>query len=280
MIAERKIAEEEQLIISIATDSGHALHAAAIERLAFDFPEERFQRIKIAALGSPSPQVRLAAAGALESDGPVIAEAALLKAVQDPDQAVSDAAINTLCWFASKNLLITSHQMRCVAQAHLQIEYNRVFNYCLDVCLTARPFDDAENRVVIEYYDGWLAPLWQILSPYKPPEESAEDAFGEGAENERDENYQKDWHPNDGQVDFSADSKNSNQTDSIWDNLGDIWAPKNISPTQNARTMTLRLKKQVKQNFCKSWTMPIFTGHHGNKLTTIGFHLRLKSARK
>lgn len=72
------------IVLQVAADPSHELHAAAIGMMAFNFDLPGHLQLKIAALTHLDPKVRATAAGVLFWDEPVTAELPLIEAAGDP----------------------------------------------------------------------------------------------------------------------------------------------------------------------------------------------------
>jgi hypothetical protein len=92
-------------ISAVLQTPGHSLRIAATASLAFGFEEPEWQQRKVALLRDGDPAVRAAAALALLWDEPVVAEAALIEATNDPDDDVACDAIDTLRYYRSATVL-------------------------------------------------------------------------------------------------------------------------------------------------------------------------------
>lgn len=82
------------VVLEVASEPGHDLHAAAVGRLCGYFDAPAQQTLKIGALRHRDLAVRAAAAEGVARDHPVEAEGPLLGLTGDPDLKVADAA----CW--------------------------------------------------------------------------------------------------------------------------------------------------------------------------------------
>lgn len=96
---------ESPVVLAVAATPDHPLHEDAIAAMTFRYERPRHQALKIAALGHARPEVRIAAAQGLLYDEPVSAEAALIAALHDDDDAVADAARQALSYYDSRRAL-------------------------------------------------------------------------------------------------------------------------------------------------------------------------------
>ncbi|WP_437579639.1 HEAT repeat domain-containing protein [Sorangium sp. So ce887] len=152
---------EADIVEPVARDPAHPLHKEAIEALAFDFSEPRFQALKIAALEHPDADVRKVAADALLWDEPVAAEAPLLRAAADPAVDVAIAALDTLHYYPTQRCLravaaLCGHpdeRVRAAAgRCAFEIREDR-FRWALDRA------DPAERRRLL----AWMDPVRHLL---------------------------------------------------------------------------------------------------------------------
>lgn len=173
-VAERSEPDEASLIEKLAGDPTSKFHGDAIEALSFGFPEARFQSLKIAALSHADPSVRKKAAKSLYWDQPVCAESALLAAAMDPCDGVAIAALDALCWYTSKNVLLRLHELRCGGRPELLDCYNRTFRSVLEKCLDDFCFCMDESEAFNRYL-SWLEPLWSIMSYCHQAQENPDD---------------------------------------------------------------------------------------------------------
>ncbi|MCB9586133.1 MAG: hypothetical protein H6718_12090 [Polyangiaceae bacterium] len=90
-----------EVVLSVARDPRHPLHGAAIHSMSLGFWRPEHQRLKIAALSHPDPEVREPAATSLVLDEPIAAEPALLRCLEDSNSSVMDGAAATLEYYPS-----------------------------------------------------------------------------------------------------------------------------------------------------------------------------------
>lgn len=173
-VAQRSEPDEASLIEKLVGDPTNNFHGNAIEALSFGFPEARFQSFKIAALSHADSSVRKKAAKALYWDQPVCAELALLAAAMDSCDDVAIAALDALCWYTSKNVLLKLHELRCSGRPELLDCYNRTFKWVLEKCLDDLCFYMDESEAFNKYL-SWLEPLWSIMSYCHQAEENPDD---------------------------------------------------------------------------------------------------------
>ena len=87
------------IVLAVAKDATHKLHAEALGRMMFFFEMLEHQAIKIAALAHPEARVREVAACVVLYDEPVRAEEPLIRATGDPVSEVAAEAANTLEYY-------------------------------------------------------------------------------------------------------------------------------------------------------------------------------------
>ncbi len=85
---------DEDIVLPIATDPNHPLHARAVDALAFGF--EAHQDLAIAALSHRDPEVRCAAVTTVLWEEPLGAVPGLLACLDDDDDSVRSEVENTL----------------------------------------------------------------------------------------------------------------------------------------------------------------------------------------
>ncbi|MGK3965084.1 HEAT repeat domain-containing protein [Sorangium sp. So ce118] len=164
---------EADIVEPVARNPAHPLHREAIEAMAFDFSEPRFQAPKIAALAHPDPGVRKVAAAALVWDEPVAAEAPLLRAAADPVADVAIAALDTLHYYPSQRCL------RAVTAlcAHPDERVRAAAGRCA-LALREGSFREAIDRAgpaERRFLLAWMEPVRHLLGI---PEEHASPADG------------------------------------------------------------------------------------------------------
>jgi hypothetical protein len=165
-MAETGLPEEALLVEAIASDWSSEFQSEAIEKLSSFHTETRSDQIRMSALSHPNSKVRIAAANSLLWDQPVIAELALLKAANDECEDVAVAALDTLVWYTSQNVLLQLHVLRCSGRAELLDSFNTAFNYVFrDAVDFACDFGNMENgKEASFYYQNWLNRLGDTLS--------------------------------------------------------------------------------------------------------------------
>jgi HEAT repeat protein len=96
---------QADLVVAVAADPAHALHADGLAAMGFGFERPTHHRLVIDALAHADPAVRSIAATTLLWDEPWAAEAALIAALDDPARAVARSAADTLCYYRSQRAL-------------------------------------------------------------------------------------------------------------------------------------------------------------------------------
>lgn len=96
---------QADLVVAVAADPAHPLHADALTAMGFGFERPAHHRLVIDALAHADPAVRSVAATTLLWDEPWAAEAALIAALDDPAWAVARSAADTLCYYRSQRAL-------------------------------------------------------------------------------------------------------------------------------------------------------------------------------
>ena len=167
--------EEEDLIVSLAENPDHPLHGAAIDKLGF-WEEPRFQKLAMAALNHKEPAVRAIAARAVLWEQPVEAERRLLELATETEPRVVMAALETLAYCASLEILLTlNHLCKTTADEEMTAVYKNVFNYVADEfkgCLVDQPWDSEAAR---NYFENWVQPARELLEREGLLKEQAEE---------------------------------------------------------------------------------------------------------
>ena len=94
---------DQHIVLPIASDPAHPLHARAIDALAFNF--EAHQGLAIAAMLHHDPAVRRAGVTTLLWEEPTDAVPGLLVCLDDDDTGVRHEAENTLQYFPDRRVL-------------------------------------------------------------------------------------------------------------------------------------------------------------------------------
>lgn len=149
------------IILQVAADPTHPLHADAIGGLTFDFERPEHQALKLAALSHSDPKVRAAAANALLFDEPVAAEEALIRVTQDPVEEVAVEAMNALEYYPSRRVIRCLHGLL----SHPGVKHREQARESLEgirgailVCLCCR------GPQVAQHIREWLRPVWDLLA--------------------------------------------------------------------------------------------------------------------
>jgi HEAT repeat protein len=149
------------IILQLAADRGHELHAEALGQMDFFFDLPEHQGLKIAALAHPDPRVRATAAYVLLWDEPVVAEGPLIEATRDPVPEVAREAANTLEYYPSLKSVRCLHALLDHADEKVRAEaresYGAIRNELLDrLC--------ARDQHVALHIRNWLRPVWEKLA--------------------------------------------------------------------------------------------------------------------
>lgn len=94
------------IVLQVARDPTHELHATAIAGMAFFLDRPEHQDVKIAALDHPDAEVRQNAAYVLLWDEPIAAVPASIRLTDDPVPAVAAEACRTLAYYPSRQVAL------------------------------------------------------------------------------------------------------------------------------------------------------------------------------
>jgi HEAT repeat protein len=96
---------EADIVVPVADDPSHPLHAAGIDALTDGFDGPEFTPIVIRALRHPEPEVRASAAEILFWNEPVVAELPLTAAAYDEERDVAVEVLLALQYFPTRRVL-------------------------------------------------------------------------------------------------------------------------------------------------------------------------------
>ncbi len=149
------------IVLPVASDPDHPLHAEAVGLMAFCFDLPEYERVKIAALSHPDPKVRAAAADVLFFDEPVVAEGPLIEATRDDAPEVAAEAANTLEYYPSLRTVRCLHGLLGHANDKVRAEaldsYESIRGAVLNrLC--------GRDRQVADHVRSWLQPVWGLLA--------------------------------------------------------------------------------------------------------------------
>jgi hypothetical protein len=149
------------IVLQVATDPSHELHALAIGRMTFLFDEPEHERIKTAALAHPDPRVREAAAVTLFWDEPAVAEGPLIEAAGDSVPEVAAEAANTLEYYPSLRVIRRLHELLYHADARVREEAGDSFQSIRYELLSRL---GGKDRQVAQHLREWLQPVRSLLA--------------------------------------------------------------------------------------------------------------------
>jgi HEAT repeat protein len=149
------------IILRVAADPSHELHAAAIGKMMFFFDLPEHQQLKIAALSHPDPKVREAGATVLLWDEPVRGEGPLIKATFDAIPEVVAEAANTLKYYPSLRVIRRLHELLGHADDKIREAVVESYESIRNVILV--PLCGGDRRIA-EHIKRWLRPVWDILA--------------------------------------------------------------------------------------------------------------------
>lgn len=155
--------EEEDLIVSLAENPDHPLHGAAIDKLGF-WEEPRFQKLLISALNHKDADIRETAAEALLWEQPVEAERRLLELAAEPECGAALAALGTLNYCASLEILLTLAELAShTTDEEMRAEYKHTFHNVADEFkryLINQPWNSEAARA---HFEKWVQPARELL---------------------------------------------------------------------------------------------------------------------
>ena len=162
------------IVVALAADPTNEWHAAGLDRMDFGFDTPECQRLKIAALSHPGPDVRATGAWVLLWDEPVVAEGPLNEASQDTEGRVIAAAADALKYYPTVRTARRLHALLGHADERVQAEAGESFaelrnEFLIRLC--------GCDRRVADRVRCWLAAIWDVLAfadeeltPDKPSE--------------------------------------------------------------------------------------------------------------
>ncbi len=125
--------------------------------------EPTYQRLLIAALNHSDASVREAAADALLWEQPVAAEKRLLEISQESDEEAAIAALNTLCYCASKEIILTLDELRKNGQESIRSEYENAFFHVREE-FASTISKNWRTEAAKKRFLAWLEPLANCVS--------------------------------------------------------------------------------------------------------------------
>jgi hypothetical protein len=149
------------IVLQVATDPGHELHADALGQMEFFFDLPEHEEIKIAALAHPDARVREVAAYVLLWDEPVRAEEPLIRATGDPVPEVAAEAINTLEYYPSLKAVRCLHGLLDHPAEKVREEARESYDAIRRAFLTRLCCRDSH---VATHIGNWLQPVWEMLA--------------------------------------------------------------------------------------------------------------------
>ncbi len=156
---------EASYVTRIAADPTHSLYHEAIRTIEFWEPPE-FQKLIIQALDHDNPRVRETAAKCLLWEQPVAAENRLLALASDADEYVSTAALDTLNYCSSREIILELDRLRHNGPLSRQDWYQNSFDYVQEEFGWAIPGPDTEPKEKA-YMLEWLKPVKHLLKKRK-----------------------------------------------------------------------------------------------------------------
>ena len=148
-------------VTTIAADPSHNLYHEAIRTMEFWEPPE-FQNLIVRALDHQNPKVRETAARCLLWEQPVAAERRLLELARDADEDVAIAALDTLNYCASREIILELNNLRHNGPQSLRDCYENSFRYVQEeFCLCSLgTYAEASEEA---YMNAWLKPIRHLL---------------------------------------------------------------------------------------------------------------------
>lgn len=162
---------EADIITLVAGDDRHPLQAVALDALAFRFDEPEYQQLKTRALRHPKAEVRATVADGLMWDEPVAAESALVRAASDLSIDVATAALNTLRYYSSRQVLRTLAERRGALGEQVRAKAVESFDDLQGTFVYAATESD---RAEVELIRAWMEPIRDLVpwSDERPPQEA------------------------------------------------------------------------------------------------------------
>jgi hypothetical protein len=154
--------EEKELVLLVARDPEHPFYVDAIKKLEF-WEEPHFQELIISALHHKEAKVREVAAKALLWEQPVAAEGSLIKLASDPSDDVAGAALDTLCYCASKEILLALDDLRLNGREPIRDWYESTFQWVLKEFRYEVEKTVTDGDVSQTYFVKWVAPVRHLL---------------------------------------------------------------------------------------------------------------------
>ena len=160
---------DHKRVTQIASNQSHSLYQEAIRTMEFWEPP-KFQNLIIQALDHQNPRVRETAARCLLWEQPVAAERKLLDLAQDADNDVAIAALDTLNYCCSREIILELDDLRRNGPQRMLDHYENSFRYVQEELRWAIPGADTKPKEKA-YMIQWLKPIRHLL-PKKRQEKS------------------------------------------------------------------------------------------------------------
>jgi hypothetical protein len=146
---------------TVAADPLHSLYHEAVRAMEFwESPE--FQRLVMRALDHKNPRVRETAARCLLWEQPVAAEKRLLELASEADEDVAIAALDTLIYCSSREILLELDSLRNNGPQSLRDCYENTFDHVQGDFILAMPGQATEPDEKA-YLLAWLKPVRHLL---------------------------------------------------------------------------------------------------------------------
>jgi HEAT repeat protein len=149
------------IVLQVATDSAHDLHAEALGRMQFFFDNPAHEKVKIAGLSHSDARVRSAAATVLLWDEPVRAEGPLIKATRDPVPEVALEAAYTLQYYPTVRVIRCLYGLRDHPDDAIRDQTETSLDDIRDEMLWLLR---SRSRLVADHIRRWLRPVWNLLA--------------------------------------------------------------------------------------------------------------------
>ncbi|MEV0248555.1 HEAT repeat domain-containing protein [Nocardia sp. NPDC050712] len=165
---------EADIVVPIAADDDHPLQIRALRTMEIGFGEAEFTPVLVRALRHRDPEVRQVAADVLLWEEPVAAEDALLAAADGSAIEVATQAIDTLQYYATRQVLRTLADLRADGNEWVRAAAAASFESLLSDFERAASFSDPGAARLRE----WMRPVHDLVTwtdpepaePYSPIE--------------------------------------------------------------------------------------------------------------
>ncbi len=155
--------EEAELVVALAKDPLNPFFAEALEKLG-SWSEPHYQEILIQALDLDQPKFRAIAAKALIWEQPVRAEKRLLEIAMESDREAAKAALHTLCYCVSNELLLKLAELKeSTTDKYMKAEYENAFGWVAKEYKFFLSDKYWENNSARQYFENWSKPARQLL---------------------------------------------------------------------------------------------------------------------